>query len=174
MGTPSRVTSAMPAAIRPMEGACGAMGNSRGTQWRARTDKGNLVPAAGFRKGPFRSRPRGHDWCRIQDHRRGEGRMQLGMIGLGRMGANMAARLQADGHAVTAYDRSAEALAAAASEGMATVTSLEALVAKLEAPRTVWLMVPSGDPTETTVTALASLLSRGDVIVDGGNSNYKD
>ena len=91
--------------------------------------------------------------------------MQIGMVGLGRMGANMAERLRRGGHEVVGYDRDPKVSQAA---------SLEELVAKLKAPRAVWLMVPSGDPTEQSVKALAGLLQRGDLVVDGGNSNFRD
>ena len=90
----------------------------------------------------------------------------LGMVGLGRMGGNMAERLRLGGHTVVGYDRSE-------SNGR-TVDSLAALVSQLEAPRVVWVMVPAGEPTYTTVAELAGLLSPGDVIVDGGNSRYTD
>ena len=100
--------------------------------------------------------------------------MELGMIGLGRMGANMTTRLLAGGHRVVAYDRAAEAVAAARKGGADGVASLEELVATLAAPRAVWSMVPAGDATEGTVNALAGLLAPGDVVIDGGNSNYKD
>ncbi len=91
--------------------------------------------------------------------------MQVGMIGLGRMGANMAERLRRDGHDVVGYDR--------APDGR-QVESLDELVAVLEAPRVVWSMVPAGDPTEDTVARLFDLLSPGDLIVEGGNSNFHD
>src|SRR6188768_95293 len=97
-------------------------------------------------------------------------RMQIGMIGLGRMGANMARRLMRGGHQCVAYDRSADAVQALAAEGATGVDSLAALVAGLAAPRAVWIMVPAGAPTESTVTALAALLAPGDCIIDGGNS----
>jgi 6-phosphogluconate dehydrogenase len=100
--------------------------------------------------------------------------MKIGMIGLGRMGANMAQRLMRDGHECVGYDMSAANVAALASHGAASATSLEDLVSKLEAPRAVWIMVPAGEPTEQTVVALGKLLSRGDTIIDGGNSFYKD
>jgi len=100
--------------------------------------------------------------------------MQIGMVGLGRMGANMAARLQRGGHAVVAFDPSAEAVRAATGAGATAADSLPALVAQLAAPRAVWVMVPAGDATEATVRELAALLAPGDVVVDGGNSNYKD
>jgi 6-phosphogluconate dehydrogenase len=90
----------------------------------------------------------------------------LGMIGLGRMGGNMAERLRRGGHTVVGYDRS--------SDSAREVDSLEALVARLEAPRVVWVMVPAGQPTYDTIDALAELLDEGDVVVDGGNSRYTD
>jgi len=100
--------------------------------------------------------------------------MQLGMIGLGRMGANMTTRLLRGGHGVVVYDRSGDAVALAAAGGAVSSASLADLVAKLAAPRVVWIMVPSGAPTDETVGTLLDLLSAGDTIVDGGNSNYKD
>jgi 6-phosphogluconate dehydrogenase len=100
--------------------------------------------------------------------------MKLGMIGLGRMGANMARRLMRGGHAIVGFDPQAEARQALAEDGAQTVDSLAALVAGLPAPRTVWMMVPAGAITEDTVTALSSLLEAGDTLVDGGNANYKD
>ncbi|HEX6964711.1 MAG TPA: decarboxylating 6-phosphogluconate dehydrogenase [Gemmatimonadaceae bacterium] len=100
--------------------------------------------------------------------------MKIGMVGLGRMGANMTTRLLKGGHSVVVYDRSAEAVRAAGSGGATPAASLEEVVQQLSAPRAVWVMVPSGDPTEQTIRALAALLQRGDTIIDGGNSNYKD
>jgi 6-phosphogluconate dehydrogenase len=100
--------------------------------------------------------------------------MKIGMVGLGRMGANMTTRLLGGGHSVVVYDRNAEAVTTAAAGGASAAASLEAMVGQLEAPRAVWVMVPSGDPTEQTVRALAELLQPGDTIIDGGNSNYKD
>ena len=100
--------------------------------------------------------------------------MDIGMIGLGRMGANMTTRLLAGGHRVVAFDRSADAVAAAVKGGATGAASLAELVAALPAPRAVWVMVPAGDPTESTVRALGDALSRGDAVIDGGNSNYKD
>ena len=100
--------------------------------------------------------------------------MQLGFVGLGRMGLNMVTRLVQGGHSVVAYDRSADAVARADAAGAKGVSTLEALIAGLEAPRAVWVMVPSGDPTESTVSALGRLLSAGDTIVDGGNTNFHD
>jgi 6-phosphogluconate dehydrogenase len=100
--------------------------------------------------------------------------MQIGMVGLGKMGANMTTRLMRGGHQVVVYDRDAKAVATAASGGATGGSSLADLVSALSAPRAVWVMVPAGDPTEQTITALAGLLSKGDVIIDGGNTNYKD
>ena len=101
--------------------------------------------------------------------------MRLAMIGLGKMGGNMVRRLRRGGIEVAGYDRSAQAVAQlAAEEGMLAATSVEDAVAKLSSPRVVWLMLPSGEITEQQIRALAPLLSRGDIIVDGGNSNYHD
>ena len=100
--------------------------------------------------------------------------MRLGMVGLGRMGANMALRLQRGGHEVTGFDPAPEARARTGSEGVATAASLEALVAALDAPRALWIMVPAGDPVDATIAALRPLLAAGDALVDGGNSFYRD
>ena len=100
--------------------------------------------------------------------------MQLGMIGLGRMGANMTLRLMRGEHDVVVYDRNPESVSAAAKEGAAAALSLEEVVAKLAPPRHVWMMVPSGAPVTATIEALAPLLDSGDAIIDGGNSNYRD
>jgi len=100
--------------------------------------------------------------------------MQIGMIGLGKMGANMTTRLLAGGHEVVVYDRNDNAVAEAGRSGATPAASLQEFVGKLDAPRAVWVMVPAGDPTESVVLELATLVSRGDVILDGGNSNYKD
>src|SRR5690349_18630257 len=100
--------------------------------------------------------------------------MELGMIGLGRMGANMTERLVRGGHHVVGYDPKPESRARVESIGAGSATSVDALVAKLKSPRTVWLMVPAGDITDSTITSLIPLLRAGDTIVDGGNSNYKD
>lgn len=100
--------------------------------------------------------------------------MDIGFIGLGKMGLNMVTRLQRAGHQVTAYDRSPEALANATAAGCTGASSLADLVHRLKAPRAVWLMVPSGAPTEETVHAVAALLEPGDVIIDGGNTRYHD
>lgn len=100
--------------------------------------------------------------------------MQLGMIGLGRMGANMVRRLMRGGHECVVYDRSAEAIQGMVGEGAKGADSLATLVKSLAAPRAVWIMVPAGGPTESTVSALAELLEPGDTIIDGGNSFFKD
>ena len=100
--------------------------------------------------------------------------MQIGFVGLGRMGLNMVTRLVRGGHQVVAYDRSADAVARAETAGARGASALDALVAALTAPRAVWVMVPAGDPTESTVSALAGLLSPDDVIIDGGNTNFHD
>src|SRR3954463_8204005 len=91
--------------------------------------------------------------------------MQLGMVGLGRMGAGMSERLRRDGHDVKSFDPQVESR---------TATSLEELVGQLEAPRAVWLMIPAGRITEESFQQLLGLLEAGDTIVDGGNSNFRD
>ncbi|HUX73334.1 MAG TPA: decarboxylating 6-phosphogluconate dehydrogenase [Steroidobacteraceae bacterium] len=100
--------------------------------------------------------------------------MEIGMIGLGRMGANMAQRLALGRHKVTGFDPAADARKAIQTAGVATAESLPALVEALQTPRVLWLMVPSGKITDDTVDALLPLLASGDTLVDGGNSNYKD
>jgi 6-phosphogluconate dehydrogenase len=90
------------------------------------------------------------------------------------MGANMTTRLIKGGHRVVVYDRDSKAVATSAAGGAAGATSLDDLVERLSPPRAVWIMVPAGDPTETTVQGLGSVLAIGDAIIDGGNSNYKD
>src|SRR5256885_4462068 len=100
--------------------------------------------------------------------------MRLGMVGLGRMGANMARRLMRGGHEVVATDRSADAVKALASEGAIPSTSLDDFVSKLGSPRIAWLMIPAGDATESTVQALSQRMKSGDIIIDGGNSYFKD
>jgi 6-phosphogluconate dehydrogenase len=99
--------------------------------------------------------------------------MQLGMIGLGRMGANMVRRLQKDGHQCVVYDRSAESVRQLAGEGAAGSASLDDFVKKLQRPRAVWLMVPAG-AVDATLRELAGKLERGDIVIDGGNSYYID
>jgi 6-phosphogluconate dehydrogenase len=100
--------------------------------------------------------------------------MQLGMIGLGRMGANMTRRLLRGGHAMVAYDLSADRVRELAAEGAAGATSVDDLIGKLQAPRAVWTMVPAGTPTDEMVSQLGRRLSPGDVVIDGGNSHFKD
>jgi len=100
--------------------------------------------------------------------------MEIGMIGLGRMGGNMVQRLLNGGHRVVTYDRSAEAVAASQSQGAIGVSSIEELVKNLTAPKVVWVMLPIGLPTEDTINSLIPLLSAGDTVLDGGNANYKD
>src|SRR4051812_24385511 len=100
--------------------------------------------------------------------------MQLGFVGLGKMGLNMVTRLERGGHDIVAFDRSAEAVGKAEAVKAAGVSSLEDLVKALSAPRHVWVMVPAGDPTESTIAALSKLLAPGDVIIDGGNTNFHD
>jgi len=100
--------------------------------------------------------------------------MQIGFVGLGRMGLNMVTRLTRGGHQVVAYDRSADAVAKAGTASARGVASLDALVGALTPPRAVWVMVPAGEPTESTIATLASKLEPGDAIVDGGNTNFHD
>lgn len=100
--------------------------------------------------------------------------MQLGMVGLGRMGANMTRRLLENGHELVVTDLNPDAVAASAQEGAVGAKNVAELAQKLRAPRAAWVMVPAGDPTENTIFELADHLSPGDMIIDGGNSNYKD
>ena len=100
--------------------------------------------------------------------------MDIGMIGLGRMGGDMARRLMRGGHRVVVYDSQPEAVQALVDEGADGASSIEELAGQLPSLRVVWVMVPSGEPTESTIDALADALSPEDVIIDGGNSNYKD
>jgi len=100
--------------------------------------------------------------------------MELGIVGLGKMGGNMTRRLLAAGHRVVAYAPSVEAVEAARGWGAVGAGSLSEVVKQLSQPRAVWLMVPSGKPTEDTVNQLTELLSADDIVIDGGNSNYKD
>ena len=100
--------------------------------------------------------------------------MQLGIIGLGRMGGNIARRLMKDGHQCVVYDRSAEAVKALAKDGATGANDLNDLASKLQAPRAVWVMLPAGQPTEETVLALGDVLEAGDTVIDGGNTFYKD
>jgi 6-phosphogluconate dehydrogenase len=100
--------------------------------------------------------------------------MELGMIGLGRMGASMAQRLVRDGHRVVGFDPSAESRGRAAQNGIEPAASLAELVAALKQPRALWLMVPAGAPVDDSIGALLPLLASGDAVIDGGNSFYKD
>ncbi len=100
--------------------------------------------------------------------------MELGIVGLGRMGANMARRLMADDHRCVVYDVNPEAVSKLASEGAEGAGSLAELAQQLSAPRAVWIMVPSGSITEETIDAVAAVLDHGDAIIDGGNSYYRD
>jgi len=100
--------------------------------------------------------------------------MQLGMIGLGRMGANIVRRVMRDGHTAVVYDRDPAAVAALVAEGAVGADSLADLAAKMTAPRNVWIMVPAGAITEAVVNELGGLLDRGDTMIDGGNSYYRD
>ena len=100
--------------------------------------------------------------------------MELAMIGLGKMGLNMATRLVRGGHRVVGYARTAATVDEAIKLGAEGAHSLEEAVSKLHAPRIVWVMVPAGQPTDDTIEKLSNLLSKGDIVIDGGNSNYKD
>ena len=100
--------------------------------------------------------------------------MELGMIGLGRMGANMTRRLIAAGHRIVVYDRDKAAVAAMAGEGATGAESLSNVAAKLSVPRAIWIMVPSGDPVDETMKSLSTSLQKGDILIDGGNSNFHD
>jgi 6-phosphogluconate dehydrogenase len=100
--------------------------------------------------------------------------MELGMVGLGKMGANMTERLLRGGHRVVVFDQNAEPVKRAAEQGAVAAGSLAALVKALKPPRSVWLMVPAGDPVDGTIDQLKPLLTKGDLVVDGGNTYYKD
>jgi len=100
--------------------------------------------------------------------------MELGMVGLGRMGANMTQRLIGGGHRVVVYDRNPSAIAAVVAQGAVGSASLEDLVNKLAPPRVIWMMIPAGVPVDQTIAELKPHLVPGDILVDGGNSNYKD
>ncbi|HEY1766898.1 MAG TPA: decarboxylating 6-phosphogluconate dehydrogenase [Terracidiphilus sp.] len=100
--------------------------------------------------------------------------MQLGMIGLGKMGANMAERLRLGGHQVVGFDFNAEAVAKMTQSGNVGVNSLEDLAKNLKGRKAIWIMVPQGKPVDETIEKLEKLLSPGDILLDGGNSNYKD
>src|SRR6201995_5560301 len=100
--------------------------------------------------------------------------MQLGMVGLGRMGAGIVRRLMADGHRCVGYDNSADAVGALEGEGMTGARSLEEFASKLEKPRTAWVMVPAGAITDEVIREVAEVFEAGDVIIDGGNTHYHD
>ena len=100
--------------------------------------------------------------------------MQLGLIGLGKMGGNMAERLKLGGHQVVGFDFNADAVARLTAGGNLGVSTLDALVQNLKGRRTIWIMVPQGDPVDQTIAKLEPLLNPGDILIDGGNSNYKD
>src|ERR1700721_3807105 len=100
--------------------------------------------------------------------------MQLGMIGLGRMGGNIVRRLMKHGHTTVVYDKEPKAVAALAADGAAGSGALEDFVGKLEKPRTAWVMLPAGKITEATIDSLAKLMEAGDVIIDGGNTFWED
>jgi 6-phosphogluconate dehydrogenase len=106
--------------------------------------------------------------------KKGEKEMKIGLIGLGKMGANMAQRLLNAGHQVVVYDQAAAAIASLEEKGAIAASSLSGMVEKLEFPRAIWIMVPSGDPVTATLKAMLPLMSPGDVLIDGGNSYYKD
>ncbi len=103
-----------------------------------------------------------------------ENSMELGMIGLGRMGANMTERLLRGGHRMVVHDVDAAAIDRLTAHGAAGARSIEALIAQLKPPRTIWMMVPAGDAVEATIEKLTALAGKNDIFVDGGNSNYKD
>src|SRR5580658_148435 len=100
--------------------------------------------------------------------------MRIGMVGLGKMGGNMSRRLVRGGHEVVAFDLNAATVAEFQKEGMMGATELKSFVAQLEKPRVAWLMVPAGDATEGMVNKLAALFEPGDILIDGGNSYFKD
>ena len=100
--------------------------------------------------------------------------MQLGMIGLGRMGGNIVRRLMRHGHSAVVYDANPQSVAQLATEGATPSQDLKGLVAQLDVPRAVWVMLPAGEITASTILALSELLSPGDIVIDGGNSNYQD
>ena len=100
--------------------------------------------------------------------------MQLGLIGLGKMGGNMAERLRLGGHQVVGFDFNAEAVAKLAATGNVGVSTLDELAAKLTGRKAIWIMVPQGHPVDDTIAKLEPLLNPGDILIDGGNSNYKD
>jgi 6-phosphogluconate dehydrogenase len=112
--------------------------------------------------------------AKSQDVAPQSGKLEMGIIGLGRMGGNMLTRLAQRGHRIVGYARTAETVQKAVNEGGVGATSVEDLVGKLSAPRTVWVMVPSGKVTDDNINLLSALLEPGDLVIDGGNSNWKD
>src|SRR5262245_28246622 len=100
--------------------------------------------------------------------------MQIGFVGLGKMGENMVTRLLRGGHDVVGFDVNAAAVTRVTHQGARGAESLDALVATLSVPRAVWIMVPAGAPTDTVITSLATRMSAGDVLIDGGNTYFKD
>ena len=100
--------------------------------------------------------------------------MQIAIVGLGKMGGNMVKRLLGGGHSVVAWDRDAATVEKVAKDGATGASSLKDVVAKLSAPRAVWVMVPSGRATEETIRELSGMLSPNDILIDGGNSNFRD
>lgn len=100
--------------------------------------------------------------------------MQIGVIGLGKMGANITRRLLRHGHDVVVHDQNPDAMTALVGEGAHVCGSLDELVTQLSPPRAIWLMLPAGTPTSETITSLQALLSRGDILIDGGNTDYRD
>jgi 6-phosphogluconate dehydrogenase len=100
--------------------------------------------------------------------------MQIALVGLGKMGGNMVQRLLGGGHEVVAFDRDPKAVAAVVEHGAVGASSLEDMLGKLQAPRAVWLMLPAGDPTESTLRTIVGQMQRGDIVVDGSNANWKD
>jgi 6-phosphogluconate dehydrogenase len=100
--------------------------------------------------------------------------MQIALVGLGRMGGNMVQRLLGGGHQIVAYDRDPKAVATLVEKGAVGASSIDDMMSKLTAPRAVWLMLPAGDPTESTMQAVVKHMSKGDIVVDGSNANWKD
>ena len=100
--------------------------------------------------------------------------MKLAMIGLGRMGGNMVERLMRHGHQLVVYDRSADAVKKYEGMGASGASDLAGVIAKLDTPRIIWIMVPAGDPVDETIAALRPSLKAGDILIDGGNSNFHD
>ncbi|GAA3770221.1 decarboxylating 6-phosphogluconate dehydrogenase [Terriglobus aquaticus] len=109
-----------------------------------------------------------------RDNYERERAMELGLIGLGKMGGNMAERLRLGGHKVVGFDFNKEATAKLTAAGSVGVNSLEDLVKNMQSPRAIWIMVPAGDPVDETIAKLKPMMQKGDIFIDGGNSNYKD